>query len=106
MVWLEARGPCSFQVAVAVSTAGVPVLGVWSRRMASEEAKLLGGGGRWPWASLRPSSSQHGGERAGTRGGPEAGLTGAREVEQAVAQGPARRLPKVGDLHLQGHHQP
>ena len=106
MVSLETRGPCSFQVAVAVSTAGVPALGVWSRRTASEEAKLPGGGGRWPWASLRPSSSQRGGERAGRRGGPEAGLTGAREVEQTVAQGPARRLPKVGDLHLQGHHQP
>lgn len=41
MVWLEARGPCSFQVAVAVSTAGVPVLGVWSRR----------------WPLKKPSSS-------------------------------------------------
>lgn len=74
--------------------------------MASEGAKLLGGEGRWPWASLRPSSSQRGGERAGTRGGPEAGLTCTREVEHAVAQGPARRLPEVGDLHLRGHRQP
>ena len=40
------------------------------------------------------------------RVGPDAGLTCACEVEHAVAQGPARRLPEVGDLHLRGHGQP
>lgn len=40
------------------------------------------------------------------RVGLDAGLTGACEVEHAVAQGPARRLPEVGDLHLRGHGQP
>lgn len=77
-----------------------PGLGVWSRCMASEEAELLGGRGRWPWASLSPSSSQCGGEGAGTRAGLHAVLTGAREVEHTVAQGPAHRLPEIGDLHL------